>query len=124
MVASSDAVPEDEPVVPARTPARSVLGSMTSGPSTVAGATQLAPSMRLSKSANGAKMEIFSDEGGRGEDATAGEWADLGTRDGRRKENVIEAGPWKGETLPQSAARARATPRTPKVEVFKDSVRL
>lgn len=65
-------------------------------------------------------MEIFSDEKGANEDSSAGPWADLGTRDGRRKENVVEAGPWKGEVLPQSAARNRIAPRTPKVEVFKD----
>jgi len=69
-------------------------------------------------------MEIFSDVTGQPDDATPGEWADLGTRDNRRKENSIEAGPWKGETLPQSAARGRIAPRTPKVEVFKDSVSL
>ncbi len=120
MMSATDSIPDDEPsLAPAPTSARSVLGSATS----VSGATQLAPSNRLSKSANGAKMEIFSDAAGTGEDAVPGEWADLGTRDGRRKENTVEAGPWKGETLPQSAARGRIAPRTPKVEVFKDSVR-
>lgn len=33
----------------------------------------------------------------------------------------MEATPWKGETLPQSAARHRVAPRTPKLEVFKDT---
>jgi hypothetical protein len=32
---------------------------------------------------------------GRGEDATPNEWNDFGTRDSRRKENVLEATPWK-----------------------------
>jgi checkpoint serine/threonine-protein kinase len=79
--------------------------------------------MRLSKAANGSKMEIFADGTVRAEDDAPGEWADFGTRDGRRKENTVEAGPWKGETLPQSAARSRVAPRTPKIEVFKEMVR-
>ena len=65
-----------------------------------------------------------SDATGGGSDSAPGEWVDFGTRDARRKENVVEPGPWKGEVLPQSAARGRTAPRTPKVEVFKDSVRV
>ena len=64
-------------------------------------------------------MEIFSDTGGAAHDEPAGEWAEFGTRDSRRKENVVEATAWKGETLPQK----RVAPRTPKMEVFKDTVR-
>jgi checkpoint serine/threonine-protein kinase len=66
-------------------------------------------------------MGIFVDEPGhRGQDDAPGEWSDLGTRDERRKENVVEATPWKGETLPQKGV----APRTPKVEVFMDIVSL
>ena len=129
IMAVSGIVPEDDPSPPStasasiamRTPGRSVLGQVGSTTG-VAGATQLAPSMRLSKAANGSKMEIFADGIVKAEDDAPGEWADFGTRDGRRKENTVEAGPWKGETLPQSAARSRVAPRTPKIEVFKEMV--
>ncbi|WVR09655.1 hypothetical protein IAU60_006729 [Kwoniella sp. DSM 27419] len=123
MAPPSGEVPDDEAnSVPARTPGRSVLGQVTHPASTsVAGATQLAPSMRIASKGNGQKMEIFADTtGARGEDAAPGEWADFGTRDARRKENTVEAGQWRGETLPQSASRSRTAPRTPKPEVFKD----
>lgn len=66
-------------------------------------------------------MDIFVDGPGRGgQDDSPSEWADLGTRDGRRKENVVESTPWKGETMPQRGM----TPRTPKLEVFRDMVSL
>ncbi|WWD19886.1 hypothetical protein CI109_104355 [Kwoniella shandongensis] len=125
MAPPSGVVPDDDPMTVAsmavRTPGRSVLGQVAAASTSVAGATQLAPSLRLSSKSNGSKMEIFTDDGGRSaEESAPGEWADFGTRDGRRKENTVEAGPWKGETLPQSAARGRVAPRTPKVEVFKD----
>ncbi|KAK8853458.1 hypothetical protein IAR55_004165 [Kwoniella newhampshirensis] len=123
MAPPSGVVPEDDSVVaaPARTPGRSILGHVATASTSVTGATQLAPSLRTSSKNNGSKMEIFADDGAKGaEDPAPGEWAEFGTRDGRRKENTVEAGPWKGETLPQSTARGRVTPRTPKVEVFKD----
>ena len=85
----------------------------------ISGAVQVAPSTRLSRAPNGHKMEVFSDTRGSNDDGERGEWADLGTRDGRRKENTVEATPWKGETLPQK----KTVQRTPKLEVFKDSVR-
>ncbi|WVQ94967.1 hypothetical protein IAU59_002058 [Kwoniella sp. CBS 9459] len=123
MAPPSGVVPDDEPSASSsssRGPGRSVLGQVAHASTSVAGATQLAPSMRVASKGNGAKLEIFSDEGGRPDDSAPGEWAEFGTRDGRRKENTVEAGPWKGETLPQSASRPRVAPRTPKVEVFKD----
>ncbi|EIW72040.1 hypothetical protein TREMEDRAFT_26019 [Tremella mesenterica DSM 1558] len=104
-----DVVPDDDP--PPRV-ARAVLGQVTS----TSGTTQLAPSLR--QRPNGTKMEVFTDTG-RVDDGEAPEWAEIGTREGRRKENTIEAGPWKGETLIQGIGRRG--PRTPKVEVFKDS---
>lgn len=65
-------------------------------------------------------MEIFADEEGKADDTPASEWPEFGSRVERKKENTVEAGPWKGETLPQSAVRGRVAPRTPKVEVFQD----
>ncbi|WVQ75553.1 hypothetical protein IAR50_005180 [Cryptococcus sp. DSM 104548] len=124
MAPPSGVVPDDDPVSapPARTPSRAVLGQVRSGPSSsVAGATQLAPSMRSSSVNNGRKMEIFADAEGTKDDTSAPEWADFGTRNERRKENTAEAGPWQGETLPQSASRGRVAPRTPKLAVFQDN---
>jgi checkpoint serine/threonine-protein kinase len=68
-------------------------------------------------------MAIFADGESGGESADGGVWQDFGTRDERRKENVVEATAWKGETMPQSAKKMLA-PRTPKMEIFKDTVRL
>lgn len=64
-------------------------------------------------------MDIFVDSANRGgQDDEPSEWADLGSRDSRRKENTLESTPWKGETMPQKGG----APRTPKPEVFKDVV--
>lgn len=74
---------------------------------------------------NGARLDVFTDESDarRRLDEKDGEWADFGTREHNRRENVKEASTWKGEVLPQSAkAVARIAPRTPKMEVFRDTV--
>ncbi|OXG21450.1 checkpoint serine/threonine-protein kinase [Cryptococcus neoformans Ze90-1] len=122
MAPPSGVIPDDDPAsAPARTPSRSVLGQVRTAPSSsVSGATQLAPSLRSTSVNNGRKMEIFADEEGKADDTPASEWPEFGSRDERKKENTVEAGPWKGETLPQSAVRGRVAPRTPKVEVFQD----
>ncbi|BEJ07792.1 hypothetical protein CcaverHIS641_0410610 [Cutaneotrichosporon cavernicola] len=114
MAPSSDDIPEDDPNPPAP-PRRAVLGAVGGPPPSV----QQMPSGRT-RGPNGSKMEIFSDTTGRGNPEPT-PWEDFGTREGRRKENTIEAAPWRGETMPQSASRHRVTPRTPKIEVFKDS---
>ncbi|WVQ78936.1 hypothetical protein IAT38_001028 [Cryptococcus sp. DSM 104549] len=128
MAPPSGVVPDDDPLppssssssAPSRTP-RPILGQVSNPLHSLSGATQLAPSLRqASGPGNGARMEVFVDTEQRG-DVPAGEWAEFGSRDGRRKENTVEAVPWKGETLPQSAARVRVAPRTPKPEVFQDS---
>jgi checkpoint serine/threonine-protein kinase len=117
LAAGAAAFPEDEDL-PVRTPARSILGTVsTSAP--VRSAQQAPRSVKN----NGAKLAIFSDDqAGPSGTSDPSEWADIGTRDDRRKENTVEPVPWKGETLPQSAARSKVAPRTPKVEVFKDAV--
>lgn len=74
---------------------------------------------------NGARLDVFTDgsDTRRRLDEKDGEWADFGTREQNRRENVKEASTWKGEVLPQSAkAVARIAPRTPKMEVFRDTV--
>jgi checkpoint serine/threonine-protein kinase len=120
LVASSRDIPDDEPLLPTRSAGRSILGQVATPSAAISGSVQLAPSTRLSRAPNGAKMGIFTDEPGhRGQDDGPGEWGDFGTRDERRKENTVEATPWKGETIPQKGV----APRTPKVEVFRDMVR-
>ncbi|KAJ9111395.1 hypothetical protein QFC19_001164 [Naganishia cerealis] len=99
---------------------RRVLGDRTT-------ARGLGPQVTKSSSIsdNGARLDVFSEEASNSAgmlDEKDGEWADFGTRDQNRRENVKEASTWKGEVLPQSAkAKARIAPRTPKIEVFKDS---
>lgn len=125
MAPPSGVIPDDDPLPPPRpSSSRSVLGQVGGGGglSSVAGATPVQPSsQRISRGTNGSKLEIFSDASGAAADPEASQWEDFGTRDGRRKENHLDATPWKGETLPQSAARHRVAPRTPKLEVFKDT---
>lgn len=125
MAPPSGVIPDDDPEPPASRSgsSRSVLGQVGAGGglSSVSGATPKQTSQRISRGTNGSKLEIFSDASGAAADPEATAWEDFGTRDGRRKENTIDATPWKGETLPQSAARHRVAPRTPKLEVFKDT---
>lgn len=118
MVPPSGVVPDDPPEAAVAPRQRSVLGQVSSGSSGVSGATQTPGSSRISTSRNGAKMAIFSDASATAEQPDATPWDDFGTRDGRRKENTVEATPWKGETIKQGRPVA---PRTPKLEVFKDS---
>ena len=71
------------------------------------------------------KLEIFSDENGREERPASGSdnargWDNIGTLAERKKENVIGARPWNGETLKSSAPRTSA----PKMAIFKDQVSL
>lgn len=118
-------IPEDEPIsAPSASARRTVLGQMaTPGHASSSAPVQMAPSSHNPSRTNGSKMAIFSDADQPAEDAEGGVWRDFGTRDDRRKENVVEATPWKGATMPQSAKKA-LVPRTPKMPIFQDSVRL
>jgi checkpoint serine/threonine-protein kinase len=128
LASSTSVIPDDEPAPSTSRSASqsrsalSALGSSTStpAPASLSGAVQAAHTVKSTSKSNpnGAKMAILTDENGGGEDSAPGEWADFGTRDARRKENTVEATPWKGEVLPQK----RVAPRTPKVEVFMDAV--
>jgi hypothetical protein len=71
---------------------------------------------------NGAKLDVFSDQARTtsGLDQREGEWQDMGTREGNRKENFMEAMPWKGEVMKQD--KSKVTPRAPKISVFSDAV--
>ncbi|KAL7424504.1 protein kinase [Cryptotrichosporon argae] len=118
MAPPSGELPDDEPAPPRATPARTALGAAGATPLVSGSAATPAAGQRLSRAPNGAKMAVFQDGGEVEADEAKGEWADFGTRDGRRKENVVEATAWKGETMP---LKGRVAPRTPKLEVFKDT---
>ncbi|KAM0754458.1 hypothetical protein T439DRAFT_376938 [Meredithblackwellia eburnea MCA 4105] len=67
---------------------------------------------------NGAKgFAVFQDGEGGTEQEKGKDWEDIGTAKSRKKENTIEAGPWKGETLPMGAS---SKPGAFKLEVFRD----
>ena len=115
MMPPNGVIPDDEPEssAPARTPARTVLGSVQSLSTAPTGASQLAPSLRVAggKNPNGAKMDIFVDQGGRGsDDGEASEWADLGTRDGRRKENTMDAHALEGRDVATERGQTEGRP--------------
>lgn len=67
------------------------------------------------------KMQVFSDPSGKFSDksggSTSGGWDSIGSLASRKKENVMEARPWAGETMPSSVP----APRT-KMTIFKDPV--
>jgi len=78
------------------------------------------PKTLLGQPLNGAKLDVFSDQARAGLDQREGEWQDMGTREGNRKENFLEAMPWKGEVMKQD--KSKMTPRAPKMSVFSDTV--
>lgn len=74
-----------------------------------------------SSTAPRSKMQVFSDPTGKFTDKAnpSGGWDSIGSLASRKKENVMEARPWVGETMPSSVS----APRT-KMSIFKDPVRL
>lgn len=103
---------QDEPQAPAPKPLRPALG----GGSQRQG---LAGGVSMPKT-NGAAFAVFSDDqAATGPEAREGQqWEEIGTRDGRRRENVREATPWVGETLPMD----KSQPQGEKLMVFRDEV--
>ncbi|KAG8747306.1 hypothetical protein FRC10_001485 [Ceratobasidium sp. 414] len=70
---------------------------------------------------NGARITVFRDGVDQPDPGIqTGEWADVGTRDSRRKENHSDGKSWQGETLPQ-LKHGVFTPKTPKIEVYRDA---
>lgn len=67
------------------------------------------------------KLQVFSDPSGKFSDksgaSTSGGWDSIGSLASRKKENVMEARPWVGQTMPSSVS----VPRT-KMAIFKDPV--
>lgn len=109
---------QDEPLAP--TPAstlRPALGGSGSQRQGLPGGSSSA-----GPKANGAAFAVFTDSQAvsTGPDAREGQpWAEIGTRDARRRENVKEATPWAGETQPMN----KAQPQGEKLMVFRDEVR-
>ncbi|KAL9092230.1 MAG: hypothetical protein Q9159_000989 [Coniocarpon cinnabarinum] len=81
---------------------------------------QAQQSQRQASSAmgRGKKLEIFSDEGAESRPLSSGSrgWENIGTVADRKKENVVGASVWTGETMKSSRAPSTA----PKMMVFKD----
>lgn len=66
---------------------------------------------------NGAAFAVFTGDAADEPEARLGSWEDVGTRDGRRRENHMEGTKWKGETLPMHAKAP-----SERLEVFRDEV--
>ncbi|TIC11287.1 hypothetical protein E3Q14_02333 [Wallemia mellicola] len=89
-------------------PKKGILGS-----SSVAGPT--ASTSASGSSSAAPRMAIFSEDDS--ENASGGAWERFGSRDDRRKENVVEKTSMKGETIQQGKP---ITPKAEKVPIFSD----
>ncbi|KAJ2517887.1 protein kinase, partial [Coemansia sp. RSA 2049] len=114
---------------------RTVLGTKRSARSTRSAAANTLPaSQRGVGGVSGgdgagranARISVYSDGGGEraGAEPTApAPWGDIGSDEGRRKENIAEASSWRGQTLAQrrvAAAAPHGTPAVEKFAVFRD----
>lgn len=87
------------------------------------GGHQSAGATAATSKPNGAAFAVFSDDQSSASGAQSregGSWSDIGTRDSRRRENVKDATPWVGETLPMAPAGQAPSE---KLQVFRDDVR-
>ncbi|TIA87156.1 hypothetical protein E3P99_03346 [Wallemia hederae] len=85
-------------------PKKGILGSSTIAPAAATASTSSAP-----------RMAIFSEDDA--EPGSSGAWERFGSRDDRRKENVVEKTSMKGETIQQGKA---VTPKAEKIAIFSD----
>ncbi|KAJ2658099.1 protein kinase [Coemansia sp. RSA 1200] len=76
-----------------------------------------------------ARISVYSDGGSGGGERGGAEtpapapWGDIGSDEGRRKENIAEASSWRGQTLAQrrvAAAAPHGAPAVEKFAVFRD----
>ncbi|CAE7180943.1 unnamed protein product [Rhizoctonia solani] len=111
----------DEAMAPAplAPTARKVLGERTK-PTTSTDDPFIVSSSSSRPNNNGARIPVFRDAGQPDSGIQTNEWADVGTRDSRRKENHSDGKSWQGETLPQ-LKHGVFTPKTPKIEVYRDA---
>ncbi|KAH7341664.1 Mad3/BUB1 homology region 1-domain-containing protein [Rhizoctonia solani] len=115
--ADVDEVMAPAPPVPT---ARKVLGERTK-PASSADSDPFVVSASSSRANNnGARIPVFRDADQPESGIQTNEWADVGTRDSRRKENHSDGKSWQGETLPQ-LKHGVFTPKTPKIEVYRDT---
>lgn len=85
-------------------PKKGILGSSAIAPATATPSTSSAP-----------RMAIFNEDDP--EPGSSGAWDRFGSRDDRRKENVVEKTSMKGETIQQGKT---ITPKAEKVAIFSD----
>ncbi|KAK4048695.1 protein kinase [Microbotryomycetes sp. JL201] len=120
LVAPPLASPQDSPPRASTTASgnsadsRTILGSGMSGLSST-----VAPTASSSRPNGGSAFTIFKDAAGSYSNSNGAQWDDMGTVKSRRRENEIDAKPWKGETLPMTNA-ATGKPAPFKLEVFRD----
>ncbi|CAE6354199.1 unnamed protein product [Rhizoctonia solani] len=106
------------PAPPAPT-ARKVLGERTK-PASSTDDPFVVSSSSSRPNNNGARIPVFRDADQPESGIQTNEWADVGTRDSRRKENHSDGKSWQGETLPQ-LKHGVFTPKAPKIEVYRDA---
>ncbi|KAJ1727878.1 protein kinase [Coemansia sp. Benny D160-2] len=110
---------------------RTVLGTKRSARSTRSAAANTLPASQRGVSGGvsggdgagraNARISVYSDGGGEragAEPAAPAPWGDIGSDEGRRKENIAEASSWRGQTLAQRRVAATAPHGTPTVEKF------
>ncbi|CAE6380198.1 unnamed protein product [Rhizoctonia solani] len=115
--ADVDEVMAPAPPVPT---ARKVLGERTKATSSADSDPFVVSSSSSRTNNNGARIPVFRDADQPESGVQTNEWADVGTRDSRRKENHSDGKSWQGETLPQ-LKHGVFTPKTPKIEVYRDT---
>ena len=87
--------------------------------SSTSGGLAIAPQAPINE--NAAKgFAVFKDGDGAVEPGEGETWEDMGTVQSRKRENTVEGGEWKGETMPMGGS-AKVAPL--RLEVFRDSVR-
>ncbi|KAF8734207.1 Mad3/BUB1 hoMad3/BUB1 homology region 1, partial [Rhizoctonia solani] len=117
---SSTDIDEVMAPAPAAPTARKVLGERTKATSSADSDPFVVSSSSTRANNNGARIPVFRDADQPESGIQTNEWADVGTRDSRRKENHSDGKSWQGETLPQ-LKHGVFTPKTPKIEVYRDT---
>ena len=117
---SSPALPTVRPALAAKVDPFSISTPRSSDPQ-----AQRLPSNSIASRSGRQKLTVFSDANGSASgsgilnsDASKG-WDNIGSIQERKKENVVEAKPWAGETMKAGKKASSA----PKMTVFKDQVR-
>ena len=107
---------------------RPVLGSSSSASIATTGqfrgtAASNATSRKALPNNGAAGFAVFKDAAADAPTEGQEGWTDFGTNASRRKENIREAVPWKGETIPMQNDPALSRSQGARIEVFRDEVR-